>query len=50
MNTGDEGVAQFGDVQAALRWLRERPQFVEVLRPVDRELDGALERSFGYCH
>ncbi|MEM6991584.1 MAG: hypothetical protein AAF721_13850 [Myxococcota bacterium] len=45
METEEQGVAEFPDAEAARAWLEERPQFIEVLRTVDRDLDPKLEAS-----
>lgn len=45
METEEQGVAEFVDAEAAREWLTERPQFIEVLRPVQRDLDPELEAS-----
>ncbi len=45
METEEQGVAEFPDAEAALAWLKERPQFIEVLRPVQRDLDPKVEAT-----
>ena len=45
METQQQGVAEFADVETARQWLSERPQFVEVLGPVQQDLDPAVEKS-----
>ena len=45
METQQQGVAEFADVEAARQWLAERPQFVEVLGPVQQDLDPLVEKS-----
>ncbi|MBL4683114.1 MAG: hypothetical protein JKY37_00880, partial [Nannocystaceae bacterium] len=43
METEERGEAEFPDAEAALAWLKERPHLIEVLRPVQRDLDPDLE-------
>ena len=43
METEERGEAEFPSTEVALEWLRERPQFMEVLGPVRTELEPEVE-------